>query len=160
MSTYEQSQEELFAFSVKTAEVSVKLAYKCLKFIALKGYKFYKNHHTEMTMKELLNEGKTVSSIPVLTEDLKVFRKQLKDYGIHFTIVHDANNPDLSKLFFQSCNKEPTILAVQHCLKKIEQTKGVERPSLKEEIAKLQNVADMAVDTNNKMKSLKQEQSL
>lgn len=145
----EEVENKSIALSIKTAKLTANvLKAALLKALAemekkQKNPKVYKG---KQSVKRLVRQGAGVSNIEVTGGNIKSFEKVARKYGIDFALKKDAStNPPRYLVFFKSRDADALTAAFQEYSGKVVKSKNREKPSVRKQLVKLQDVVkDMA----------------
>ncbi|GHU82417.1 hypothetical protein AGMMS50284_4240 [Clostridia bacterium] len=85
----------------------------------------------EQSIAQLSKQGKDLNSVPVSNDDIKTVKKQLKGYGVDFSVLQDKNTKDYT-LFFKATDTVVIQNALEKCVNKLEQEISVENENDKD----------------------------
>lgn len=145
----EEVENKSIALSIKTTKLTANvLKAALLKALAemekkQKNPKVYKG---KQSVKRLVRQGAGVSNIEVTDGNIKSFEKVARKYGIDFALKKDAStNPPRYLVFFKSRDADALTAAFQEYSGKVVKSKNREKPSVRKQLVKFQDVVkDMA----------------
>lgn len=113
----------------------------------------------QMSVKDLVGQGQGVTSTPLNSEDVRLFRKCADKYGVDFAVTKDKSvDPPVYNLFFKAKDADAVLAAMKDFareeMKKKSRTKA--RGSVLE---KLKKFKDIVAKTPRKDKEKKKEHS-
>ena len=143
-------QEEVENKSVAISIKATKLTANVLKAALLKALeemekkqknpKIYKG---KQSVKHLVRQGAGVSNIEITDGNIKSFEKVARKYGIDFALKKDASTQ--SPRFFKSKDADALTAAFREYSGKVVKSQSKEKPSIRKQLSKLQEVVkDMA----------------
>lgn len=96
-----------------------------------------KNIRGKVSLKELNKQNLQLKDIPISSKDLKGMEKELKKYGVDYSIKQDLSRKDTFQVFF----KAKDISAIELALRNYTSSKFSKerKPSLKDTILKYKN---------------------
>lgn len=113
-------------------------------------------YHGKQTVKQLVGQGKGVTSIEITDSNIKPFERIARKYGVDFAVKKDASqSPPKYLVFFKAPDNDAMTAAFTEFTKK--SVKQQDKPSLMEQIHKFQQRVKAVVPTRAKNKA--QEQS-
>ena len=89
--------EEVVRMSLEGAEVAAKITGEGAKFVAVNivaALKSEQQTRGKARLSSMLKSGKPLKVYEVRQEDLKMFAKEAKRYGVLYCVLKDKNNPD------------------------------------------------------------------
>jgi len=121
--------------------------------------KFEQPKTGQMSVKDLVGQGQGVTSTPLNSEDVRLFRKCADKYGVDFAVTKDKSvDPPVYNLFFKAKDADAVLAAMKDFareeMKKKSRTKT--RGSVLE---KLKKFKDIVAKTPRKDKEKKKEHS-
>lgn len=108
-----------------------------------KNPKIYKG---KQSVKHLVRQGAGVSNIEITDGNIKSFEKVARKYGIDFALKKDASTQSPRYLvFFKSKDADALTAAFREYSGKVVKSQSKEKPSIRKQLSKLQEVVkDMA----------------
>ena len=146
-------QEEVENKSVAISIKATKLNANVLKAALLKALaemeKKQKNpkvYKGKQSVKHLVRQGVGVSNIEITDGNIKSFEKVARKYGIDFALKKDVSTqPPRYLVFFKSKDADALTAAFREYSGKVVKSQSKEKPSIRKQLSKLQEVVkDMA----------------
>ena len=141
----EEVENKSVALSIKAANLLKAAILKALAEMekTQRNPKVYKG---KQSVKHLVRQGAGVSNIEVTDGNIKSFERVARKYGIDFALKKDSSSsPPRYLVFFKSKDADALTAAFQEYSGKVVKKQEKEKPSIKKQLAKLQEaVKDMA----------------
>lgn len=152
-------QEEVENKSVAISIKATKLTANVLKAALLKALeemekkqknpKIYKG---KQSVKHLVRQGAGVSNIEITDGNIKSFEKVARKYGIDFALKKDASTQSPRYLvFFKSKDADALTAAFREYSGKVVKSQSKEKPSIRKQLSKLQEVVKDLQNHDEKM---------
>lgn len=110
--------------------------------------------HGEQSLKELVGQGQGVSSIPVVGDSIKNFKKLCNKYGADFAIIKDKTvDPPQYTCFFKAKDVDAITQVVHEYT--LRQAKRQKKPSI---LQKLRKFKELVANMDRKDREKKKEQ--
>ena len=143
----EEATQKTIAFAVKTTKLTAGVLKKLIKmYLDSQKQKANQPKHGKISIKELVGQNAGVSNIEVTDGNIKSFERVARKYGIDFALKKDSSSsPPRYLVFFKSKDADALTAAFQEYSGKVVKKQEKEKPSIKKQLAKLQEaVKDMA----------------
>lgn len=146
-------QEEVENRTVNLAISTTKLTFRTIARVvnawnqhrkAQKAHKVAALPKGKQSIKELLGQNRSVSSIPIENTDLKGFGQVARKYGVDYAITKDKSNiPPKYTVFFKANDADALTAAFEEFSHR--KLKNKEKPSVLEQLDKLKEVVTAIV---------------
>ena len=101
----------------------------------------------KQTVKQLVGQGAGVSNIEVTDGNIKSFERVARKYGVDFALKKDSTTqPPRYLVFFKSRDADALTAAfAEYSGKVVQRQQGVEKPSIRRQLAKLREALAQAI---------------
>lgn len=156
----EEVNEKVIAVSIETTKLTAEILQKALNslVIQMKGQIGHSVHHKgKQSLKQLMNQNTGVSSIEITNDNIKVFEKTAKKYGIDFALKRVQNeNQSRYLVFFKGRDTDVLTAAFHEFSNKKLQSK--DKPSIRQALVNI--TQDKFVPKPTRKKTKKQEKEV
>jgi len=156
----EEVNEKVIAISIETTKLTAEILQKALNslVIQMKRQVDYPVHHKgKQSLKQLMNQNTGVSSVEITDDNIKVFEKTAKKYGIDFALKRVQNgNQSRYLVFFKGRDTDVLTAAFNEFSSKKLQAKS--KPSIRQALINLNH--DKFVPKPTLKKTKKQEKEV
>ena len=140
----EEVENKAVALSIKTTKMTAKVLEAAIKKALLEMEKKQKNpkiYKGKQSVKHLVRQGAGVSNIEITDGNIKSFERVARKYGIDFALKKDtASQPPRYLVFFKSRDADALTAAFQEYSGKILRNQEQEKPSIRKQLQKFQEV--------------------
>lgn len=161
----EEVEKKSVDLAIRTSKVTVKTLWKGLKVFVnhaknksakKKAAKEKTPIRGEQSVRDLIGQGQGVSTMPIVDEDLKQFKKTCNKYGVDFAIVKDKTvDPPEFTVFFKGKDADAIEHVLQKTSERLDPNKKKARPSI---LQKLKKFKEIVAKTPRKDKEKRKEQ--
>lgn len=138
----EEVENKSVALSIKTTKLTANLLKAAILKALAEMEKTQRNpkvYKGKQSVKHLVRQGAGVSNIEVTDGNIKSFERVARKYGIDFALKKDSSSsPPRYLVFFKSKDADALTAAFQEYSGKVVKKQEKEKPSIKKQLAKLQ----------------------
>jgi len=161
----DQTNAKNVALVLKGSELSTKVLALAMKFAVKQGKKLTlpKEYNGKQTVKQLVNQGVGVQSIPISDETVKSFENVAKKHGVDYAIVKDTKaDPPQHIAFFKARDADAVTNAFSEYSKRVLEAKRErEKPPLRNSLEKaMEKSANQEERERNKEKDKNKDRGL
>ena len=140
----EEIEQKSFNIMISTTKLSARTVLRAVK-AAFRLYQS-KTSQGKQSVRTLLRQNRGVSSVEISKTGIRGLERYAKKYGIDYAIRKDTSEvPPRYLVFFKSKDADALTAAFQEYSGKVVKKQEKEKPSIKKQLAKLQEaVKDMA----------------
>lgn len=131
----DELNQKVFAISVRSTEISFQLLDMAAKaFLSRDNTAKSTRKHGKQSLKELNKQSAELQDIPMDGKDVKLFEKELRQYGVDYAVKKDGNQMNTYTVFF----KAKDISLIDNALKSYtsKQFTRENKPSIKQQMQK------------------------
>lgn len=137
----EELNQKLYAVSIRSTEVGLQLLSAASKAFLERNHNIT---HGKQTLKNLYKQRSELQDISLHGKDVKAFERELKKYGVDYSVKRDATEINSYMVFF----KARDISLVDKALKSYtaKQLSNEKKPSIKERMEKAIKTAQQRIE--------------
>jgi hypothetical protein len=102
MLSYELGNKAI-SISVKSSEISIKVIQRLIiAYLRHSKNVMNRQKHGQQSLKDLNRQNYALQDIPISDQDLKLFKHELRGYGIDYAIKKDLTQPDTYRVYIKT----------------------------------------------------------